>query len=100
VVFPNLRKASPPGTILGKAQKAWWKATMKGSNATWKLWGNEVTLMRLKVGQLGATDVSDRVMAGDSWDGYPTERNELMTFLRSEGNEHVYTSRIRNAHLD
>jgi alkaline phosphatase D len=89
VVFPNLRKASPPGTILGKAQKAWWKATMKGSNATWKLWGNEVTLMRLKVGQLGATDVSDRVMAGDSWDGYPTERNELMGFLRSEGVQNV-----------
>ncbi|HSR95524.1 MAG TPA: alkaline phosphatase D family protein [Kofleriaceae bacterium] len=89
VVFPNLRKASPPGTVLGKAQKAWWKATMKGSNATWKLWGNEVTLMRLKVQQLGATDVSDRVLAGDSWDGYATERNELMGFLRSEAIQNV-----------
>jgi alkaline phosphatase D len=89
VVFPNVRKASPPGTMLGKRQKAWWKATMKGSDATWKLWGNEVTLMRLKIQQLGATDVSDRVVAGDSWDGYPTERAELMTFLRNEAIRNV-----------
>jgi alkaline phosphatase D len=89
VVFPNLRKASPPGTMLGAAQKAWWKATMKGSDATWKLWGNEVTLMRLRIQQLGATDVSDRVVGGDSWDGYPTERAELMTFLRDQAIQNV-----------
>ena len=89
VVFPNVRKASPPGTMLGKQQKAWWKSTMQGSDATWKLWGNEVTLMRLKIQQLGATDVSDRVVAGDSWDGYPTERTELMTFLRTQAIRNV-----------
>jgi alkaline phosphatase D len=89
VVFPNVRKASPPGTMLGKRQKAWWKATMKGSDATWKLWGNEVTLMRLKIQQLGPTDVSDRVAAGDSWDGYSTERTELTTFLRTEAIHNV-----------
>jgi alkaline phosphatase D len=89
VVFPNVRRASPPGTILGSRQKAWWKATMKGSDATWKLWGNEVALMRLRIQQLGATDVSDRVLAGDAWDGYPTERNELMAFLRSEAIRNV-----------
>jgi alkaline phosphatase D len=89
VVFPNVRRGSPAGTMLGKQQKAWWKATMKGSNATWKLWGNEVTLMRLKIQQLGPTDVSDRIVAGDSWDGYPTERNELMTFLKTEGIRNV-----------
>src|SRR5437868_15347673 len=57
---------------------------MKGSDATWKLWGNEVTLMRLRIQKLGATDLSDRVLTGDSWDGYPTERNELMTYLRDQ----------------
>ena len=89
VVFPNLRKASPPGTMLGASQKAWWKATMKNSDATWKLWGNEVTLMRLRIQQLGATDVSDRVVGGDSWDGYPTERAELTTFLRDQAIQNV-----------
>jgi len=89
VVFPNVRQASPPGTMLGAAQKAWWKATMKASDATWKLWGNEVTLMRLKIQQLGATDVSDRVVGGDSWDGYPTERAELTGFLRDQAIHNV-----------
>lgn len=89
IVVPNVRKASPAGTMLGNQQKAWWKATMKGSDATWKLWGNEVTLMRLLIQKLGATDVSDRVLTGDSWDGYPSERNELMTYLRDQAIKNV-----------
>ena len=87
--FPNPRVASPPGTMLGKQQKAWWKDTMKKSDATWKLWGNEVTLMRLRVQKLGARDISDRVVTGDSWDGYPTERAELMTYLKTESIQNV-----------
>lgn len=90
IPFTNVRAASPPGTMLGKQQKAWWKATMKGSDATWKLWGNEVTLMRLRLAQAGiAALVADRVIAGDSWDGYPTERTELMKFLKAEGIKNV-----------
>ena len=89
IVFPNVRHDSPVGTMLGKQQKAWWKATMKQSDATWKLWGNEVTLMRLKIQQLGPADVSDRVVTGDSWDGYASERNELMTYLRTENIKNV-----------
>ena len=87
--IPNLRIASPAGTILGKQQKQWWNDTMKASDATWKLWGNEVTLMRLKIEKLGATDPSDRVVTADSWDGYPTERNELMAYLRDEDIKNV-----------
>ena len=83
VVVPNLRAASPPGTMLGKRQKAWWKATMKGSDATWKLWGNEVTLMRLRLPQLGPSG-TDLCIAADAWDGYDTERKELMGFLKTE----------------
>src|SRR6185436_3436335 len=82
--FPNPRAASPAGTMLGKQQKAWWKATMKGSDATWKLWGNEVTLMRLRIQKLGAMLPLDLIVSGDAWDGYPTERTELMTYLRDE----------------
>jgi alkaline phosphatase D len=72
---------------------------MKGSDATWKLWGNEVTMMRLRIEQLGATDVSDRVVSGDSWDGYPAERNELLTFLgdNSIGNVVVLSGDIHAA---
>ncbi len=80
--FENLRKTSPPGSMLGAAQKAWWKATMAGSDATWKLWGNEVPLLRFFVRGQGGPLVLDRVMNADAWDGYNHERNELMAFLR------------------
>jgi alkaline phosphatase D len=89
--LPNLRAASPPGTMLGKAQKAWWKATMKGSDATWKLWGSEVTLMRMRIQAVGTTLPVDLVISADAWDGYPTERVELMTFLKDQGVKNVVT---------
>lgn len=88
--LPNARAGSPVGTILGKAQKQWWKDTMKKSDATWKVWGSEVALMRMKVQQAGIPElVADRVITGDAWDGYPTERNELMGYLKAEGIKNV-----------
>ncbi len=34
-------------TMLGATQRDWWKSTMKSASATWKLWGNEVSLLRM-----------------------------------------------------
>lgn len=89
--LPNVRATSPAGTMLGKAQKAWWKATMKGSDATWKLWGNEVTLMRMRIKSTGPTTTLpvDLLISGDAWDGYPTERAELMTYLKDQSVKNV-----------
>jgi len=87
--IPNPRVTSPIGTMLGKAQKAWWKATMKASDATWKLWGNEVPMMRMLVRNVNNALGFDRVLDGDGWDGYPTERAELMTYLRTESIKNV-----------
>jgi alkaline phosphatase D len=81
--FPNVRKASPPGTMLGAAQKEWFKATLKGSTATWKIWGNEVPLLQVVIND--PLFQIDRVMSGDAWDGYPSERRELMTYVADEG---------------
>ncbi|MCE3263858.1 MAG: phosphodiesterase [Pseudoduganella sp.] len=33
--------------VLGTAQREWWKSSMKDAKATWKLWGNEVSLLRM-----------------------------------------------------
>src|SRR5471030_2724697 len=33
--------------MLGTTQRAWWMDKMKSSTATWKLWGNEVSLLRM-----------------------------------------------------
>lgn len=34
-------------SILGKTQREWWVSTMLTSTATWKVWGNEVSLLRM-----------------------------------------------------
>lgn len=83
--LPNLRTTSPVGTMLGKDQKDWFKATMMGSDATWKIWGNEVPLLHAKVAVSGAPIlINDRAINCDAWDGYPTERNELMQWMRAQ----------------
>jgi alkaline phosphatase D len=40
--IPNPRKDRPPRTILGVEQKAWFKDKLRGSTATWKIWGNSL----------------------------------------------------------
>ena len=86
----NTRKNSPVGTMLGAEQKAWWKATMQASTATWRVWCNEMPMMRFLV-ERGTAGILlfDRVAFCDSWDDKPTERNELMTFLRDESVDNV-----------
>ncbi|WP_332855231.1 alkaline phosphatase D family protein [Duganella sp. S19_KUP01_CR8] len=41
--------ASPLDTvsILGSTQRQWWMDKMKAATSTWKLWGNEVSLLRM-----------------------------------------------------
>jgi alkaline phosphatase D len=34
-------------SILGRTQRDWWKSTMKNSTSKWKVWGNEVSLLRM-----------------------------------------------------
>jgi alkaline phosphatase D len=42
VRIPNPRKETPPRTILGVEQKAWFKDQLRKSKATWKIWGNSL----------------------------------------------------------
>jgi alkaline phosphatase D len=41
--------ALTPVSILGDAQRAWWQDRMGSANTTWKLWGNEVSLLRMQI---------------------------------------------------
>jgi len=87
--IPNPRVNSPVGTMLGAVQKQWWKDTMMASTATWRLWANEVIMMRFLINNFMDALVVDRVMDGDAWDGYPSERVELMSFLRDNSISNV-----------
>jgi alkaline phosphatase D len=88
--FENTRKDSLPGTLLGATQKQWWMDAMRASQATFKIWGNTVPLLRFL---LDRSDVSllpyDLVLSDDGWDGYNSERKELMKFLEDNAISNV-----------
>jgi alkaline phosphatase D len=76
-----------PPSILGVTQTEWWKQTMKASTATWKVWGNEVTLGNMLLDMRGRTAPPfDQVFVvnADVWDGYPTHRAELMNYVKNQ----------------
>lgn len=41
--------ALTPVSILGDKQRGWWQQQMLGATTTWKLWGNEVSLLRMQI---------------------------------------------------
>jgi alkaline phosphatase D len=41
--------ALTPVSMLGDTQRGWWQTQMQSANTTWKLWGNEVSLLRMQV---------------------------------------------------
>ena len=90
--YENSRKNSPPGTLLGPEQKAWLKQALKASSATFKVWGNSVPLLRLLLDTTNVElfeGVDSLVLSADGWDGYPSERNELMGFLKDNAIRNV-----------
>lgn len=75
-------------SILGPAQTQWWKDTLKASTSVWKVWGNEVMLNRLwlvlrSLAPAPANTVF--VLDCDAWDGYPSHKADLMSFVKAQG---------------
>ncbi|MBY4899238.1 alkaline phosphatase [Cupriavidus sp. AU9028] len=46
--------ALTPVSMLGDAQRAWWQDRMGSATTTWKLWGNQVSLLRMQLDGLQA----------------------------------------------
>jgi alkaline phosphatase D len=81
-----------PASILGTTQTQWWKDKMTSSTATWKVWGNEVTLSRLWVDLTSLAPPPYNavyVVNCDAWDGYPTHKAELMGWLHAQNVQNV-----------
>jgi alkaline phosphatase D len=80
----NPGKSREPGSALGPDQRDWFLRTVQDSSATWKLWGNALPLMpmRIDLSALPMSDYEDSVISIDAWSGYPYEVNLLMTRLR------------------
>lgn len=50
-----------PVSMLGDTQRSWWQNQMKSATTTWKLWGNEVSLLRMLI---DGTQAVASMMAG------------------------------------
>src|SRR3954452_15986541 len=64
-----------PRDFLGLTQMNWVKDGLSQSKAKWKVMANEVTIMPTRV--LGGANYTY-----DNWEGYPREREELLTHIR------------------
>ncbi|HKX28799.1 MAG TPA: alkaline phosphatase D family protein [Blastocatellia bacterium] len=95
-------------TMLGTTQREWFIDRVSNSEAIWKIWANEVTLMQFKLfntlllanpeliarlppelqqllASLPPELLVDRYFGLDQWDGYPAERAAILGALRQRG---------------
>ena len=100
--YANARFAETDGAsedIMGAAQEGWFLDTMRGSDATWKVWGNEFCLIPRVV------DVTDFptlppsfkqqfLLSVEDWDGAPNKRDQLLEALSDVGNVVAVTGDI------
>jgi alkaline phosphatase D len=86
-------------TMLGSAQKQWLIDGIKASDATWKFWGNETQLVQMCV-DLNPFPKVPALFKGlyyftvDQWDGFRTERAEILGALSGVKNLVVLTGDI------
>jgi alkaline phosphatase D len=77
-------------TMLGAEQKQWLLDAMKSSSASWKIWGNETQLleMRLDLTPFPVPTLFQGIyyFTVDQWDGFRTERGEVLTALKDVKN--------------
>jgi alkaline phosphatase D len=87
----NPRRLMPRGSVLGPEQKAWFKEVLKASDARWKIWANSFPALpvRLDLGNIMFSGTKNALLGLDGWNGYPSERTELMEFIRDYGVSNV-----------
>src|SRR5215212_6030993 len=115
--IPNPRKDTPPRTILGVEQKAWFKEKLRRSTATWKIWGNSlgaldhrVDLQNLPAGMAKDAWPADTYGIGrtDDYGAAYAERKEIYDLVRDakitgfaivSGDRHSFWAGYAAAHL-
>lgn len=88
------KEADRKPSLLGAKQKAWLLDAVKKSDATWKVWGNEVQMYQMCLDLTKLPGVPDTIFGvkpytvyinGDQWDGYRSERAEILKTWKSAG---------------
>jgi alkaline phosphatase D len=73
----------PNRTLLGDDQAAWLEQQLGGSQAQWKLIGQQVMVANIVL------EPGVRIVNIDQWHGYPASRTRFLEFLRDSGVENV-----------
>ncbi|MEZ4381797.1 MAG: alkaline phosphatase D family protein [Nannocystaceae bacterium] len=85
---------------MGAAQEAWFVDTMRASDRTWKVWGNEFMLSPLQIDlslfDLPAPFANRFYLTTDSWDGQPSRRDALLEALADVPNLVAITGDIHS----
>ncbi|WP_435317145.1 alkaline phosphatase D family protein [Haloarchaeobius sp. TZWSO28] len=76
----------PTRTMLGAAQRRWFVDGVTESDATWKLWGNEVLVSPLSFGK-----GDSQRQNFDAWDGFRFERRYLLREFARAGVRNLVT---------
>jgi alkaline phosphatase D len=93
LTIPNFQRAQPAQTILGAEQKAWFLDRLRGSKATWKIWGNTVATLdmradpqNLPAGLTGAWPGAGFAgFGGGDFGSAYVERGEIYDSVRDQG---------------
>lgn len=64
---------NPNRTILGTTQYNWLSSQLLNTQTQWKIIGQQVMFAPLKVAGIAVNE--------DQWDGYPAERNKIISFI-------------------
>jgi alkaline phosphatase D len=90
----NFRKDGPPQTLLGAEQKAWFLDRLRGSRATWKVWGNSLGTLDWRADPQNLPEGLTRPWpgagyacfgGGGDWATAYTERGEIYDLVRQAG---------------
>jgi len=90
---PNFRHDSPPQTILGATQKAWFLDQLKASKATWKIWGNTTATLDMRADPQNLPPGLTKPWPGAGYAGFGggdhssayIERAEIYDFVARQG---------------
>jgi len=81
--------ADPNRTLLGAEQLTWFKDRLANNTATWHIVGNQVIFSKIYLGTLVTLNPAAPGLFMDSWEGYPSERDSVLTFVRDNDIDNV-----------
>ena len=81
-LFVPCPEYSEPRTLLGERQKQWLKRGVAGSDARWKVLGNQLVMFSIDT-------APTQHLNPDQWDGYAIERGEILEHLRARGTDNI-----------